>query len=365
MLPLMAQKDPVQARALARRVLDALSPGGIAVAIGFAVAAAVALNPVFVTPFIVLLGRTLFVSLLLLAVFVGAQRVPEHRLPRWLPRWLFTVLAVALAAPLGTLAVYFVSVQGQVGQFFGSEPRLAGFFIIASTALVLGLLITLTAQLREREARARALALEFELERTRLEKQAVDARLALLQAQIEPHFLFNTLANVQALVETRSPRARDVLASLIAYLRAAMPRLQDRASTLADEESLVRAYLELMQMRMPDRLGFDIRIDPALQRQPFPPMALLTLVENAVQHGIDPCERGGHIDIGGQRDGGAVKLWVSDDGQGMSEHAQPGTGLTNLRARLAAAFGPEAALDLQERAPHGLRAEIRFPAALA
>ena len=100
MLPVMAPKDPAPPRSLARRVLDALSPGSVAVAIGFAVAAAAVLKPVFVTSFIVLLGRTLFVSLLLLAVFVGAQRLPEHRLPRWLPRWLFTVLAVALAATL-------------------------------------------------------------------------------------------------------------------------------------------------------------------------------------------------------------------------------------------------------------------------
>ncbi len=346
----------------ARRVTAWLWQGRLGVAVGFAVCTAVLLNPVFVTPFAVLLGRTLFLSMLLLLAFVSAQHVPERWLPGWLPRWLLTVLAVGLAAPLGTLAIYLVAVGGRVGDFFGSEPRLTGFFITTLTALVLGLLITLTAQLREREARARSLALEFELERTQLEKQAIDARLALLQAQIEPHFLFNTLANVQALVESHSPRASGVLKSLIAYLRAALPRLQDHESTLADELALVRAYLELMQMRMPDRLRFEIDVEAALQPRRFPAMGLLTLVENAVRHGIDPSETGGHIEVGGRASGDGMRLWVSDDGLGMSEHAQAGLGLSNLRARLAATYGPGAALELHDQAPHGLRAELFLPA---
>jgi sensor histidine kinase YesM len=155
---------------------------------------------------------------------------------------------------------------------------------------------------REREAQARSRELQFALERSRLEKQAVDARLALLQAQIEPHFLFNTLANVQALVEAGSPRAAEVLKSLIAYLRAALPRLHDGPATLAQELALVRAYLELMQMRMPDRLQFSIDADASLQQRPFPPMALLTLVENAVRHGIDPLEdRAAASSVGARR----------------------------------------------------------------
>ena len=284
-------------------MLASFNVGSLGVAVGFAVTAAALLNPVFVTPFAVLLGRTLFLSMFLLLVFAACQRLPEQRLPAWLPRWLITTVAVALAAPLGTLLIYAVAVGGRLRDFIGSEPRLAGFVITAGTALVLGLLITLTAQLREREARARNQALQFELERSRLEKLALDARLDLLQAQIEPHFLFNTLANVQALVEDGSPRAASVLQSLIAYLRAAMPRLHERESTLGDELGLVRAYLELMQMRMPDRLRFRIEVPAHLQQQRFPAMALLTLVENAVRHAIDPSEAGGCIDIGAKLQG--------------------------------------------------------------
>ena len=131
---------------------------------------------------------------------------------------------------------------------------MTGYTIIAGSALAIGPLLALGALYRERDAQARSAALHFELERSTLEKQALDARLKLLHAQVEPHFLFNTLANVQALVESGSPQAGPVLRSLIAYLRAAMPRLQAVSTTLGAEAALVRAYLELMQMRMPDRL---------------------------------------------------------------------------------------------------------------
>lgn len=346
------------------RVLAALNGGSLGVAIGFAVTAAVMFTPFFAVPFLVLLGRSLFLAMLLLLVFVGVQRLPERWLPFGMPRWLATVLAVGLTAPLGTFVVYLLSVGGSVSALVGHPGRVSGFFIIAGTALVLGLVITLTAQLREREARARSQALQFELERSRLEKQAVDARLALLQAQVEPHFLFNTLANVQALVQSNSPRAAPVLASLIAYLRAAMPRLHEGEPRLATELALVRAYLELMQMRMPDRLHFGIAVDPALEGLRFPPMALLTLVENAVRHGIDPAEDGGRIEIGGAREPAVDRLWVADSGVGMAPTAAPGTGLSNLRARLAGFYGAGAELRLTERSPappHGLRAEILIP----
>jgi signal transduction histidine kinase len=339
----------------------ALNAGSVGVAVGLGVVAAVLLNPIFAPPFPVVLGRTLFLAMLLLLVFVGAQRLPERWLPRWLPRWLCTTLAVGLAAPLGTLLIYLVSVGGRVSDLVRSEPRMTGFVIITGTALVLGLIIALTALLREREARARSQALEFELERSRLEKQAVDARLALLQAQIEPHFLFNTLANVQALVEGNSPRAAEVLKSLIAYLRAAVPRLQEPEPTLGGELALVRAYLVLMQMRMPDRLAFELRVDESLHGLRLPAMALLTLVENAVRHGIDPGEAGGRIEVGARRDASGTRLWVADTGIGMARDAQPGTGLQNLRARLAASLGPGARLNLSEVAPHGVCAEILVP----
>ena len=184
-----------------------------------------------------------------------------------------------------------------------------------------------------------------------------------MTAQIEPHFLLNTLANVQQLVESGSPRAVPVFRSLIAYLRAAMPQLHQKAATLGDEEGLVRAYLELMLMRMPDRLTYSITVDPALRPLAFPQMALLTLVENAIRHGIDPGCDGGRIEVGAQRaEGDALHLWVADTGVGMSSEAGTGSGLKNLQDRLHAFFGPGATFALSEQAPHGVRADIRVPA---
>jgi LytS/YehU family sensor histidine kinase len=342
--------------------LAALNGRAVGTAVGLAVLAAVMLNPIFQPPFSVMLGRTLFLALVLLVVFAAARAWPAAPGLHWLPSWLGPLVAVGVAAPVATVAIYLFTTGGNVRSFIFVPERVSGFFWIAGAGVVFGALAVLGAMARERVAQAKSQLLQSELERSRLEKQAVDARLSLLQAQIEPHFLFNTLANVQALVESNSPHAADVLKSLIAYLRAAMPRLHDGQPTLGNEVALVRAYLELMQMRMPDRLQFSIDVDPQSNLQRFPAMALLTLVENAVRHGVDPSEEGGRIEVGGRREGGTLKLWVADTGVGMNENAQPGTGLTNLKDRLQAFFGPGASLQLSELSPHGLRAEILIPA---
>ncbi len=269
------------------------------------------------------------------------------------------MLAVVIVAPLATYLVYLPSI-GFMAEPMRHEGFVLGYTFITGSALVIGPLLALGALYRERDAQAQAL--RFELERSTLEKQALDARLKLLHAQVEPHFLFNTLANVQALVESGSPRAAPVLRNLIAYLGAAMPRLQADKPTLGAEAELVRAYLELMHMRMPDRLRFEIDMPAELAGLSFPPMALLTLIENAIRHGIDPGEAGGRIGVRARRDaaGGPVHVVVADSGVGMSESASAGAGLANLRDRLRAFYGPEARLDLHEEAPHGVRAEIVF-----
>jgi LytS/YehU family sensor histidine kinase len=185
----------------------------------------------------------------------------------------------------------------------------------------------------------------------------------LLQAQVEPHFLFNTLANVQALVDGGSPHASKVLENLIAYLRAAVPRMRDRATTLGQELELVRAYLELMRTRMPDRLVFRLNADAGADGYECPPMTLLTLVENSVRHGIDPSEEGGTIEVDvAARDGRCI-VRVTDSGVGLAGQSNGlGTGLAALRERLQLAFDGDAQLRLTEVEPHGVRAELDFPA---
>ena len=348
-----------QPASLAGRVLRELNHGSVGWAVGLAVTVALVLNPFFGITFPVLLGRTLFVALVLVLVFHGVALWRQTLMPRWLAQ----TIAVALAAPVATALVYLVATSGNVSSFVGNPYRVTGFLWIAGCALGIGLIVALGALVRERDAQARSQALQFEIERGRLERQALDARLAVLTAQIEPHFLFNTLANVQALVDSGSPRAAPVLKSLISYLRAAMPRLQDAGpSVLRDELELVRAYLDLMHLRMPDRLEVRIDIDPALLGLRFPPMALLTLVENAVRHGIDPSEQGGRIEVGGALDGAMqrARLWVADTGVGLRSDYTAGIGLENARERLRGVFGADARLDLQSQAPRGVRAELAF-----
>ena len=289
-----------------------------------------------------------------------------RRLPPWLARWVLQVLGVAVATPLTAFAV-FSWLPNVEGQPFWEVEHLRGCFMGINVAgLLVGPWIALGALVRQKEAFARDQALRFELERSELERKALDARLHLLQAQVAPHFLFNTLANVQALVDAGSPQAPAVLRALIAYLRAAVPRLHEASTTLGQELDLVQAYLELMHMRMPDRLTYSLHADESARALTCPPITLLTLVENAVRHGIDPAEDGGRIDIEVRHRGEHCLVRVRDTGVGLhSTSSGLGTGLSNLRERLRLIFGARASLSVTERPPHGVCAELDLPAAAA
>lgn len=351
--------SPARRHGLLKLLKAIYTPSRLLLTIVFSTIAAVALNPIFITSFLSVWARTVFVGLALLFAFGVAGLWPQ----RWLPRWVVQLVAVALAAPVATLLAYLWMAGGNPRLVLQHEGLMSGFIWITVCGLVIGLLLALGALYRERDGQARAQELAFALERSTLEKQALDARLRLLHAQIEPHFLFNTLANVQQLVESGSPRAATVLQSLIAYLRAAVPALGDGQATLGTELQLVRAYLDLMRMRMPDRLEYTVSSPAALEGLRFPPMALLTLVENAVRHGIDPSEAGGRIEVDVREAGGQLEVSVTDTGVGLRETAAPGTGLTNLRERLRGFFGDAAQLQLLDQPPHGLRAVIAVPRA--
>ncbi len=306
--------------------------------------------------------RVVPLGLMAMLTFGLFEQWPK-RLPRWLARWVLQVLGVALIIPIVTTAIYVLSTPPGAPRFDQVPERMAGYTALIVIGLLLAPWAALTALVRQKDALARHQALSFELERTQLERQALDARLSLLQAQVAPHFLFNTLANVQALVDAGSPRASDVLGSLIAYLRAAVPRLNDPATTLGEETRLVQAYLELMHMRMPDRLQFAVHVDEGARALRCPPMTLLTLVENAVRHGVDPSEEGGRIEVYVHRRDGRCMVRVSDTGVGLRPAADgQGTGLTTLRERLQLAFGGDAHLRLSAVSPHGACAELEFPA---
>src|SRR5688572_2005145 len=265
-----------------------------------------------------------------------------RRLPRWIERWVLQVLAVGVSVPITAFAMHRLDLAAGPPNVENHDGMLLAF-----AAVLLAPWTALAAIVRQKDSFARHQELAFALERSELERQALDARLHLLQAQVAPHFLFNTLANVQALVDAGSPQASAVLRKLVAYLRAAVPQLREPAATIERELQLVRPYLELMQMRMPDRLQVAMNVDPAALAVRCPPTTLLTLVENAVRHGIDPSEEGGRIDIDIARLGERCLVRVTDTGAGLQPSANGlGTGLTALRERLQLLFGDAAHLRL-------------------
>ena len=182
------------------------------------------------------------------------------------------------------------------------------------------------------------------------EKQLAEAQLRLLQAQIEPHFLFNTLATVVSLIETAPTRATAMLEHFIAYLRASLAASRTTQGTVAQEAALLRNYLELLQIRMGDRLAFAIDVDPALQSASLAPMLLQPIVENAVRHGLEPKIEGGRVSVRIHRDGGRMIARVEDDGLGFKPGSDAGVGLQNLRERLDVLYDGEARFTVEERA---------------
>ena len=306
--------------------------------------------------------RTIILGLSATAAFTLFEVWPSS-LPRWLQRWVLQVAAVGVCVPVTTLLIYVLSTPEGAVPFWENPARMDGWVHLTFAGLLLAPWTALASIVRQKEAFARDQKLTFALERSELERQALDARLRLLQAQVTPHFLFNTLANVQALVDAGSPHASALLRSLTAYLRAAVPLLHESAATIERELQLVRPYLELMQMRLPDRLQYAMTVDPSALKVRCPPTTLLTLVENAVRHGIDPSEEGGRIDVDIARRGERCVVRVTDTGAGLHQLANGlGTGLTTLRDRLHLIFGDGAHLRLTPNSPRGAVVEVDLPA---
>jgi len=323
-------------------------------------------------PIAFLLFRMVFVGMSQSLVFGLFERWPS-RLPNWLARWALQIIAVAVVVPFAVAVAYTLTSFGDPIPWHENPLKVSGFGTLTGLGVLFAPWIAMTALYRQISGQAQRQTLAFDLERSEFARNALDSRLRLLQAQIEPHFLFNTLANIRELVDSGSPQASPVLNSLIAYLRASVPRLNDAATTLGQELDLVRAYLELMHMRMPDRLQFTIEVEDSALPVICPPMTLLTLVENAVVHGIDPSEEGGQIEVRARVSHGRLRAEVIDTGIGLGlelgsglkpEHQSKGlgTGLASLRERLHLVFAGDALVNLTEIKPHGVMIELNFPA---
>lgn len=288
---------------------------------------------------------------------------------------IFAAVAIAASAPAGSGAWRHVLLLGSIalGALAGEwlqtvrvplPPDISvAEMLLAKVArwMVFGGLAYAVYVYQRRAAQAASQAHESGLQRVQLERQMTEARLQALRAQIEPHFLFNTLANIHRLYQTDPGLGRKMLASFVAYLRAALPQMQRDETTLRQEVELARAYLDVLQVRMGERLRFRLDVPNDLSALPFPPLALSTLTENAIKHGLNPLPEGGSIDITARVDNRQLKVEVADTGAGLKHAGGSGAGLANLRARLAALYGEAASLAIDANAPRGIRATIAVP----
>jgi len=248
---------------------------------------------------------------------------------------------------------------------FWLEPEVENvgkiFLTVISVTLVLGGGTVTAFYLYDRKIELEQELHAAALRRLDAERRSLEAQLKMLQAQIEPHFLFNTLANVTALIGTDPTLARQLLERLIVYLRATLSRTRAANATLADEVQLLRAYLEIFRIRMGERLQYRFDVAPELAAKPFPPMLLQPLVENAIKHGLEPRLGAGKLNVTASNSAGRLRIAVCDNGVGFTDAGGSGTGLANVRERLAALYGNAASLELEENPGGGVTARLALP----
>jgi LytS/YehU family sensor histidine kinase len=203
--------------------------------------------------------------------------------------------------------------------------------------------------------------LQSRIEGAALDTEVKRARLQLLRAQNEPHFLFNTLATVRTLARTDRAAAVEMIKHLMRYLSEALPKLRQEETSLAEELQLVDAYLRIHQIRMGARLSYELLVPDILGAERIPTMLLLTLVENAVKHGINPTVEGGSVRVSASREATALVLRVSDSGQGLAATDGHGLGLANIRRRLIMLYGERAVLSLARASSRGVTASVSIP----
>ena len=263
-------------------------------------------------------------------------------------------VAILIGAACGELALVTIDSAGAARDMPAFLGRVARWGIVAGS--IAGMW-----HLSRRVTQADAAARAAELRRAQLERQATEARLEALRSQIEPHFLFNTLATVRRLHQVEPGQGAQLLKNFVDYLRSAQSSRHGETSTLGQEVDLTRAYLGVVALRMTGRLEVSFDVPEELRTHPFPPLTIATLVENAIKHGIGPAPDGGAIAISVRSTGDRLEAEVVDTGVGFSGSSGTGIGLANVRARLLTLYGGGAMLTLRANVPHGVRAAMRLP----
>jgi signal transduction histidine kinase len=279
------------------------------------------------------------------------------------PRGAKRIAALTAAVILSTGAGLLLQIvfKHWVGISAGWDKAPDFFAYLWPRYAILGGMLTIVGEFYRREIASIGAAQQAEVDRVALEREMVEARLQVLQAQVEPHFLFNTLANVRRLYDKDPAAGGRMLVNLMRYLEVALPRMRDNESTLGRDGELVEAFLRVQQIRMGQRLAFSVDIPAGLRERPVPPMMLLTLAENAIKHGLNPSPDGGLMRVTARVDGELLILSVADTGVGFRPGSGSGTGLANIRARLAAQFGDGARLALENNDLGGVTATIALP----
>jgi LytS/YehU family sensor histidine kinase len=245
------------------------------------------------------------------------------------------------------------------------KPSAPALIMNTIALMVFGLITLKVIMNTQRKAQAKVAVAEEATERETLKRQLTEARLTTMQAQVEPHFLFNTLASVDHLIEVAPQRASQMQKSLIQYLRAAMPHMRDTTSNMGREAQLVTSYLEILKFRMEERLEFSVDVPAGLASAEIPPMMLLSLVENAIKHGLEPKPAGGRVDLKAEIAHGKLRVTVADTGLGYSPTNSTtrgtGVGLANINERLAMLYPGQAQLLVKTNQPCGTLCIIELP----
>jgi sensor histidine kinase YesM len=282
---------------------------------------------------------------------------------RWARRTGYAVKVVYYAG-IPIVAVFFgfwvASLFMDVG--FRGWMKSPGWIVsIMLTSVIISMVLSVVFFWRERTAVAEAVLERERAKGERIEREAALANLRALQAQIEPHFLFNTLANVTGLIDPDPAKAKRMLESFIRFLRASLAATRRESTTLGEEAELIGAFLDVLAIRMGSRLRYRIDLDPSLASFALPPMLLQPLVENAIKHGLEPKIDGGEVVVRARREGDRVLIEMADTGIGFAPTTAGGVGLTNIRDRLRLLYGGHASLEIRENTPTGTVVAIGVP----
>lgn len=304
------------------------------------------------------IGWSIRTSLVVFSPIVGSR----------LPAYVTAVLLTAAGLALGLGIAGLLNESALLAYFSGNYASmiLGVFFAIVGVAVF---------QTHGRLASAKAALAEADVVRQKQEKALLSAELKLLQAQIEPHFLFNTLSNVVGLIHVDPAAAEKTLLNLTTLLRSSLNRTREASVTLAEEMAIVRAYLEIQAIRMSGRLEFQFEpseheMEKTLLNWPLPPLLVQPLVENAIKHGIDPSETGGSVIIKTKIIDTGIQIEIIDTGIGIDPNRSDAggsglsTGLSNVRGRLQALYGAQASLALEDNEPSGLKVTLKLPGKL-